>query len=94
VTGGSTRFRQAPDALSRSVGGDVIVAPLGRDDFELLSGTASAVWSLLTTTRTVPDLVDVLAEAYRGSRESITADVRGLIAELRSRGLVDEITDT
>jgi len=76
------------DVLFRSAGPDVLLAPPGRDDFELLSGTAGVVWRLLETPRTVAELVDVLADLYGTDRESIATDVHPLIDTLLEQGLI------
>ena len=81
------------DVLFRSAGPDVLLAPPGRDDFELLSGTAGVVWRLLETPRTVAELVNVLADLYGTNRESITTDVNPLIGELLERGLIRRAPD-
>lgn len=86
----TARFRQAPDVLWRSVGDEVLIAPVGRDDFDVLSGTATAVWGLLATPRAVSSLVDELAAVYEGAPESMASDVHELVAELTTRGLLEE----
>jgi len=82
------RFGWSPDVLFRSAGPDVLVAPPDGDEFELLSGTAGVVWRLLETPTTIAELVDVLAELYGTTAETVAADVRPLIDELMERGLI------
>jgi hypothetical protein len=86
-----TRFAQSSSTPWRRVGGDIILAPAGRDDFDQLSGTAAVVWSMLETPSSLADLRDSLAELYAVPPESIAADVDSLVADLTKRGAIREI---
>jgi hypothetical protein len=74
-TEGSVVMRRAA-APWRRVGDDVLIAPRGRDDFDLLTGVAARAWLLLER--------DV-------SAQELDADFRDGLADLRSRGLVEEV---
>ena len=78
----------------RRVGDDIILAPIGREDFDHLSGTAAVVWSLLDTPCTMGELVDALAEIYSVPAEGIAGDVEVLVADLLERGAVREVKET
>lgn len=82
-------LRQSPGVLWRSIGAEVILAPRGRTDFELLSGSGGAVWRALAEPRTFDDLVVSLAERFEVDRSTIEDDVRRLVDNLSARGLVD-----
>ena len=57
-----------------------------------LGGTAAAVVALCDGTRDLAGIVAALAERYPGAGEArIEADVRGLLRDLRARGLVDGV---
>ena len=68
-------FRRSPRALFRRVGGDIILAAAGREDFDSLSSTASAAWELLEEPMDLDELVKQLASAYRVQTHSIVSDV-------------------
>jgi hypothetical protein len=68
----------------------MLLARPGREGVDSLSETATVVWELLGTPRTLGSLVDLLAEAYAAHRENIAADVELLVEELIERGWVED----
>jgi len=83
-------FRHAPTALTRSVGEEILVALPEGEDIISLAGTSAEVWRALGEDgRTLPDLVDALAQAYRAAPETLGGDVRALLTDLIERGLVE-----
>ncbi len=59
-----------------------------------LSETAAATLALCDGTRTLDAIIDTLAARYAGAdRSRIASDVRALLADLRSRALIDEDGD-
>ena len=74
----------------RRVDGGVIVAPAGREDFDLLSGPAGAAWLLLDIEMSVAELSRSLASTLDLSGAG-PAEVEGLLADLASRGLVEDV---
>jgi hypothetical protein len=84
-------FRRAPEALSRRVGGEVILATPHREDFDSLSSTASAAWELLDIPKNLDQLVDELAAEYRMQPSSIVSDVAALVLDLLRRGWIEEV---
>lgn len=89
MTTSEPRLVRAVGATFRDLGREVIIAPPGRDDFEALSGPAIDVWSLLTTPRTVPEIVEVLARRYRSDEGEIERDVRALLDRLESSKAIE-----
>lgn len=85
-------YRRSSGVLSRRVGKEVIVARAeGEGDPYLLSGTGLAIWNLLSTPRTVLELVRELSAAYGAAPDAVGSDVQPFLADLISRGLVEEI---
>jgi hypothetical protein len=84
-------FRRSPKALFRRVGGDIILATAGREDFDSLSSTASAAWELLDKPKNLDELVKQLALEYRMEAHSIVSDVAALLLDLLRRGWVEEV---
>jgi hypothetical protein len=87
---GERSFVRSPTALSRRVGGEVLLASADREGVESLSETATEVWDLLERPRTVRSLVARLVDRYAAPRSSIEVDVRGLIDQLFERGWIEE----
>jgi hypothetical protein len=89
-----SRLAQSPSIPQRRIGDDFLLAPLGRDDFDHLSGTAAVVWTLLETPCTKAELIDELAGMYSASADGIGADVEVLIADLIEKGAVQVLEST
>jgi Coenzyme PQQ synthesis protein D (PqqD) len=89
-----SRLAQSPSIPQRRIGDDVLLAPLGREDFDHLSGTAAVVWTLLETPCTMAELIDELAGLYSASAEGIGTDVDALIAVLIESGAVQVLEST
>ena len=75
----------------RRVGDGVIVAPPGRQDFDLLSGPAAATWLLLDTGMSVAGLTRALTSSLDLSEGPASAEVDAVLADLASRGLVEDV---
>ena len=84
-------FRRSPIALYRRVGGEVILATPGREDFDSLSSTASAAWEILDSPKDLDELVKELALAYGMQPHSIVSDVASLVLDLLRRGWIEEV---
>ncbi|MEX2556717.1 MAG: PqqD family protein [Actinomycetota bacterium] len=87
------RFRRAIGVPSRALDDRVILARPGREDFDALTGPAVAIWNLLQEPRTLIELVDTLAWAYKAPRAEIERDIRTLVGDLLERGIVVESQD-
>lgn len=86
-----TRYVRSRAALSRRVGGEVLLASPGRPDVDRLSDSAGAVWSLLEEPTPASTVVAALSDAYGIPLEQIRADVEALLADLVTRGWVEEV---
>jgi hypothetical protein len=84
-------FRRSTTALFRRVGGEVILATPGREEFDSLSSTASTAWELLDTPKDLDTLVNQLALEYRMQPHSIVSDVAALVLDLLRRGWIEEV---
>jgi len=80
-------WRAREGVVAAELDGDVTLFD-GTETAFVLNETASEVWDLLADPRDVPALVEVLAERYGTTPDSIADDVRALVADLAARGLV------
>lgn len=87
------RFRRSASTLWREVGGEILLAPPGREDLDQLSGTAATVWILLEEPQTIQELVSTLGDLYNTQAEAITAEVEQLVYDLVSRGSIRQVED-
>lgn len=88
--GADVAYRRSPGLLFRRVGEEVIVASADGEPY-ILKGTALTIWNLLETARTASDLVHELSAAYGAPHAAVSSDVPPFLADLISRGLVDEV---
>jgi hypothetical protein len=87
------RFERARSALWRRSGTEILAALPEDRDARRLSGSASAVWTLIDAPRSVPELVHELAAAYRIPPEEIEGAIAGCVDELVRLGLAEEVQD-
>jgi hypothetical protein len=90
VTAEAVRYRRSPAALWRRVGGTILVTTGADPDVHELLGGAAAAWVELIQPRTVPELVDGLAEVHEAQPDSIEEQVSNVLETLRDLGVVDE----
>lgn len=62
-----------------------------REDAEVLEGTAADVWHLLTSPRSLGEIVEILAQKYDESPQRVCADVEALIEVMSRRGLIQDV---
>jgi hypothetical protein len=86
-------FYQSPSALTRTVGGEVLLASQEDERIGLLSGTAQTVWRLLESPRTLESVLDALVETYAVDRNVISDEVESLLRDLVARGWVEGVAD-
>lgn len=87
------RYRRSPTVLARSVGDEVVLARADGDGFEVLEGTAGAVWAVLEEPVTTDEIVSALSRAFEAPREVIENDVDALLRELTARGMIQAIDE-
>jgi hypothetical protein len=83
------RLRQSSCTPWRRVGSEVILAPPGREDFDVLSDSGAIVWELLEEPSTEAELVNTLASLYGVGEEQIAGDVNALLSTLLQSGAIE-----
>jgi hypothetical protein len=82
------RLHRAPDALFRIVGDDLYLTGPQRPTFDVLTGSATAIWRALGDTPTLEELVEALAHAHGTRASAIEGEVGTFVDDLRDRGWV------
>lgn len=85
-----SHYRWSPATLTRTVGDDVLLASAIREQMEVLSGTAGAVWGLLEAPRTCEEISTVLAREFGAAPEIVESDVEHLLKHLEEGGWIEE----
>lgn len=88
-----TIFVRSPAVLWRAIDDEIVMTQRGREDFDILSVTASAVWHMLEHPSSEEDLVRGLAAMFGADPGTIRADVRDLLRDFIDRRLVEEVAD-
>ncbi|HEX8169051.1 MAG TPA: PqqD family protein [Thermoanaerobaculia bacterium] len=91
-------FRRSTEVVCRQVGAESILVPVrhnvGNLDYVYtLSPVAARVWSLLDGPRSVEALVEAICAEYEVDRDTASADVTALLADLSEAALVAEVTE-
>lgn len=90
---GDVAYAPSDAVVAREIEGEIVIVPLTagvgdlEDELYSLNETGKDVWRLLDG-RTLDEVVDALLAEYEAPREEIDRDVRGLLGELLSRGIV------
>jgi hypothetical protein len=82
-------LRRHPDVAWQTIGDEAVLMSLAEGRVLGLNPTAALVWSLVGE-RDEDGLVAAVVERFATDRERARADVRGFLAVLRERGLVEE----
>ena len=91
-------YKISDNVVAREIEGELIIVPIvaGIGDMEdelfSLNTTGKAVWAQLDGHRTLEQVIEQIILEFEASVDVIQTDVLGLIAELKQRMLVDEIT--
>jgi hypothetical protein len=86
-------LRQSPSTPWRRVGDSVILAPPGRNDFDLLTGVGALVWEILEVPATMDELTVTLADVCDAGDADIGAEVGPLVEGLLRTGAIERIED-
>jgi hypothetical protein len=93
VTNEPRRYQQSFSTPWRRVGAELILAPLGRVDFQVISGSGTDVWELLSIPSTIAELMEELQGLYGVAPAAIARDIEALLTDLVKCGAIDQIDD-
>ena len=83
--------KQAFGFFVEEMEGENLLYRLGGHKAIHLNDTATLIWKLCDGSRTVQEIIDLLAKEYPGSETAIAADVREAIELLVSEGALLEV---
>ena len=84
-----TPIGPAVDGIHEEVGDSEIILYLEEaDKVVTLNETGSALWTMCDGSRTLSEIIDALADAYRVETDEIRPDVERLVGELREAGFL------
>lgn len=83
------RVRPAENVLVRELEGESVLLNLNSESYFGLDDVGTRMWSVLTTSETVQDSFEVLAEEFDVSSEQLRTDLAELIDTLVEHGLVE-----
>ena len=88
------RFVRSPSVVARVVAGETLLVPVRGKVGDLSSiysfnGTASLVWKLLESPRTVAELAEAVAREYEVEASRAERDVTEFMGEMKAVGLVE-----
>src|SRR5262245_12886650 len=83
--------KQAFGFFVEEMEGENLLYRLGGHKAIHLNDTATVIWKLCDGSRTVEDIIDLLAKEYPGSESAVAADVRDAIELLVGEGALLEV---
>ena len=77
-----------PNVLCKDLGDEAVLLDLETETYFGLNPVGSRFWKLVTTAPTIREALDVMIEEYDVAPEELERDMKGLIEDLVSRGLL------
>jgi imidazolonepropionase-like amidohydrolase len=86
--GEATLIRRTASVLTAEIDKQIVMMDIESGRYLGLDDIGSVIWKRLETPRTLGDLVDSLVEDYDAERAVIAQDVRELLKEMATQGIV------
>jgi hypothetical protein len=80
--------RLSPDVVFRDLEGEAVILDLASGRYFGLNAVGTRIWTLLDAGTPIERIVEAVAEEYDADARQIDRDVKALIEELSSRGLI------
>jgi hypothetical protein len=80
--------RLSPDVVFRDLEGEAVILDLSSGRYFGLNAVGTRIWTLLDAATPIERIVQTIAEEYDADAGQIGRDVKALIDELASRGLI------
>jgi hypothetical protein len=72
-------------------GEEILIHQSGRSDVYYLNGTAALVWRLCDGQRTLPEIIELLTDAYPEDADNVRSQVPELLDELLENAVVESV---
>jgi hypothetical protein len=86
--GEATLIHRTASVLTAEIDKQIVMMDIDSGRYLGLDDIGSVIWKRLETPRTLGDLVDCLVEDYDAERAVIAQDVRELLKEMATQGIV------
>ena len=87
---GDSRPRRRSDVLAQAAGDTVILLTPDSGEYFTLNEVGGRIWELSDGSRSVAEIVAVLAEEYDAPRDEIQADALDVLSQLAQERLVTD----
>jgi hypothetical protein len=81
-------MRLSPDVVFRDLEGEAVILDLASGRYFGLNAVGTRIWTLLDQGTSIEEIVRTVAEEYDADADEIDRDVKALIEDLSSRGLI------
>ena len=90
------KLRRKDNVIARKVAGELLLVPIRGNMADMqklfvLEGIGEFVWERLDGTRTLEQIRDDVAAAFRGTAEDAGRDIEAFTAQLKAADLVAEV---
>lgn len=83
------RPRQKPDYYLEMIDGELLLYHPGKSQILYCSQTASLIWQLCDSRRTVQEIITLLSDAFPEATDTIAADVEATLREFLRQGAIE-----
>ena len=89
---GERFFHDETKVAAKVMDGEAILINLANGLYYSIGGTGGLVWSLIEKQHSLDDIAEAVTRHFEVEREQALADVRQLVSELATEGLVFQVT--
>ena len=83
------KFEIPSGVVAKQLSGETVILDLEKGIYFGLNAVGSRIWQMLDEDKTLGEICDRLFEEYEVSRSDLEMDTLALVAELKSRGLIE-----
>jgi Coenzyme PQQ synthesis protein D (PqqD) len=84
------RFQVSDSVAAREIEGELVLLDLEGGRFFVSRGTGPRVWEMLSSGKTIDEVVQEIAGRYGIDRDRVRADVEEFVRQLREKGMLVE----
>ena len=87
----NSRLSVPQHVLARTVGDETVLLNLASEQYFGLDGVGSRLWELFEAGVNFAEAISTLTNEYDVDRETLTVDMRAIVSDLVSRGLLEQM---